>query len=104
MASISTTRRVLAVMAVTTALCADQVAVASAAARPERTEIGQIASRIVNRLAQNFKRVMPAALRDPVRQQQPAALVVVRGVNVDSAPLSHPPLSPFEFRLPPPGV
>lgn len=102
MSSISTTRRVLAVMAVTTALCADRAAMAQASARPERAEIAQLASRIVNRLAQNFKRVMPAALRAPVRQQQ-ATDVTNGGVfEAASAPVLHRPLSPFQFRLPPP--
>jgi hypothetical protein len=102
MSSISTTRRVLAVMAVTTALCADQAAMASPAGRDQGVEIGQLASRLVSRLAQNFRRAMPAVLREPVRQPNPAdpsAPVIAPAV-----PLSvvRAPLSPFQFRLPPP--
>jgi|SRR6185437_4539300 len=104
MASISTTRRVLAVVAVATALCADRAAVASASVRPERAEIVQIASRLVSRLAQNFKRVMPATLRVATRQQNAPVVVATPNWDVASAPLSHCPLSPFQFRLPPPAL
>ena len=101
MSSISTTRRVLAVMAVTTALCADRVAVVSPG-RPQRVEISQIASRLVSRLAQNFRRVIPAAFPEPTRQQGIADPVAPQFAAGSPVSLAHPPLSPFQFRLPPP--
>jgi hypothetical protein len=100
--TISTTRRVLAVVAMTTALCADQAAIAAPAARPHGTEIAQIASRLVSRLAQNFRRVMPAAFSAPARQHCFADLVAPAFSHASPRSPAHAPLSPFQFRLPPP--
>ena len=92
-------RHILAVVAVTTALCADQVACAAPAAGPQ---VGQMAVRLMDRLSRPFRRTLPGAIRSP--QQQPRS-------NSETASVSHPPviavvqhcqLSPFQFRLPPP--
>jgi hypothetical protein len=90
-------------MVVTAALCADQVVVAAPVGRPEPAEFGNIAQRLVGRLAQNFRRVIPATRCWAMR----------RSGNVEStllpAPIwtaglsgDHRPISPFQFRLPPP--
>jgi hypothetical protein len=104
MNSISTTRRVLAVMAVTTALCADQAAMASPAARPQPVEFAQLASRLVTRLAQNFQRTLPAVIREPARQQRFAPIAATSDVSATAIAAPHASLSPFQFRLPPPAV
>lgn len=96
------TRRVLAVMAVTTALCADQVAVAAPGARPQRAEIGQMASRLVSRLTRSLRQGMPSVLTQPARQQRPAAGPVQQTAAATPLSVSYAPISPFQFRLPPP--
>ena len=68
MSSISNTRRVLAVVAVTTALCADHAAIGASNARPQATEIANIAARVVTRLTENLRRVMPGVIQQPARQ------------------------------------
>ena len=102
MRSISTTKHVLAVVAVTTALCADQAVVAAPAARPQAVEIGQIASRLVSRLAQNFRQVMPSALRERACRDHFAEPAQARVACTATASVRHVVFSPFQFRLPPP--
>jgi hypothetical protein len=97
-------QKVLAVLAVTTALCADQSAMAAPVCRTEPAEIGCIAQRLVNRLARNLCRVLPSALRwdggaSSASAQRPPLLKVAA-----AATLPHRPVSPFQFRLPPPLV
>jgi hypothetical protein len=96
------TRRVLAVMAVTTALCADQVAVAAPAVRPQRVEIGQMASRLVGRLTRSLRQGMPDAIVQPARQQRPAARPMQQAAAATPLSVGHAPGCPFQFRLPPP--
>jgi len=91
---------VVAVTLVATALCADRAASAAPAIRPQVT---QLAGRLVTRLSHSFRRTIPAvrlyaARRDGFR----AAVTFARPVA--SAPLVPQPLSPFQFRLPPPIV
>jgi ribosomal protein L14 len=102
MSSISNTRRVLAVVAVTTALCADQAAVAASNARPQATEIGQIAARVVVRLAQNLRRAMPGVIHEPGRQAVFVEQSLPRTIVPASMLVAHVCVSPFQFRLPPP--
>jgi hypothetical protein len=94
------TRQVLAVVAVTTALCADRV---SQAAPASRSPVAEMAGRLVMRLAQRLRRVVAAILPWQVRQRGMAqARRPVRvAVRLFVAPR---PISPFEFRLPPPIV
>lgn len=95
----SRTRQILAVVAVTTALCADHVA---SAAPAQRGPVAEMAGRLVTRLTQTFRRVVPSAVRSPVRQPRLAAQT--SPLAVASAPASpvRQPFSPFQFRLPPP--
>jgi hypothetical protein len=95
----SKTRQILAVMAVTTALCADHVASAAPVSRGPVTEM---AGRLVTRLTQSFRRVIPSAVRSPVRQQRLAAPMSQRFVASASALPVRQQLDPFQFRLPPP--
>ena len=92
------TRQVLLALTVTTALCADQVAVAAPTLRPQ---VAELAGRIVNRLSHSFRRVVPADMPVHARQRvapQPARAAVV----ATSGDVAHRPVSPFQFRLPPP--
>ncbi|HZL35915.1 MAG TPA: hypothetical protein VFC78_11435 [Tepidisphaeraceae bacterium] len=89
-------------MAVATALCADQAVMAAPAARPQAAAIGQIASRLVGRLAQGLRRGMPAAVQQPRRQVRLAAPAPARSSVAQALPIAHTPISPFQFRLPPP--
>ena len=93
------TRQVLAVVAVTTALCADRVVQAAPASRPH---VAQIAGRLVSRLAQRLRRGVAAITSWQVRHRltglagrRPALVPVL-------ARVPHRTVSPFQFRLPPP--
>jgi hypothetical protein len=93
------TRQVLAVVAVTTALCADRVAQAAPASPTQTIEF---AGRLVMRLAQRMRRIVAAIrpwqerLRGIAAQIRQPALVLV------PATVARRPISPFQFRLPPP--
>ena len=94
----SKTRHILAVVAVTTALCADQMLAAAPLPKPQ---VGEIAARVIERLAEPFRRTVPNAIRPIARARtmsQPAA-PAERSAEV---PALHCELSPFQFRLPPP--
>ena len=95
----SRTRQILAVVAVTMALCADHVA----AARPAPTDaVTEMAGRLVSRLTQTFRRVVPSALRTPLRQQWAAVADDVPRRRIVTAPVARPTFSPFHYRIPPP--
>ena len=99
------TRQLLAVVAVTAALCADQVVAAAPANRTEAGQAASLASRFVNRLSQSFRRTVAAALPRPAAEAVgPVCPGVRRLPNALQAPVLHPTLSPFEFRLPPPAA
>ena len=95
----SKARQIFAVMAVTTALCADHVA---SAAPAQRSPVAEMAGRLVTRLTQTFRRVVPSAVRSPVRQQRLAAQTSPLAVASAQASPVRQPFSPFQFRLPPP--
>ena len=94
-------RHILAVVAVTTALCADQVACAAPAARPQ---VGQMAVRLMDRLSRPFRRTLPGAIRSPQQQirsnREPASISRPAVIAI----IQHCQLSPFQFRLPPPAL
>ena len=92
------TRQVLAVMAVTTALCADRVA---NAAPVSRTQVAEMAGRLVMRLARRLRRVVAAISQWQMRQR--GAFQARRPVLIPARAFVAPrKISPFEFRLPPP--
>jgi hypothetical protein len=102
------TRQVLAVVVVTTALCADHVA--SAAREPigaigRVSEVADLASglagRFVTRLSQSFQRSVPAIVSVQSRHPRPAvvAAIIVPSDQTTVEPQSY---TPFQFRLPPP--
>ena len=94
------TRQVLAVVAVTTALCADRAVQAAPAAR---TQTMELAGRLVMHLAQRLRRVV-AAIR-PWQERLRGILQVRRPALVPvSAFVAPRRISPFQFRLPPPTV
>jgi hypothetical protein len=94
------TRQVLAVVAVTTALCADRVAHAAPASR---SPVAEMAGRLVMRLAHRLRRVVAAMTSLQVRQRgaTQARRPAFAPVPVFVAPR---PISPFQFRLPPPAL
>ena len=85
-------------MAVTTALCADRVA---NAAPVSRTQVAEMAGRLVMRLAQRLRRVVAAISQWQMRQRgvMQARRPVLIPVPAFVAPRQ---ISPFQFRLPPP--
>jgi hypothetical protein len=106
-------RQVLAVVVVTTAMCADHVATASCIAREPigrvtdvASEVADLASglagRFVTRLSQSFQRTVPGVVPLEARQPKPTiAVTTIRPQDV-SADVQRQSFSPFQFRLPPP--
>lgn len=97
-------------MVVATALCADRVASAAPdlCPQPVRSEaqvpqVVQLAGRLVSSLSRRFQRVVPSALMPETRQSALAAALCPRRLLPDqSLQVQTKPLSPFQFRLPPP--
>ena len=92
------TRQVLLALAVTTAVCADHVSAASPALRPQ---VAQLAGRIVNKLSNSFRRVVSVELPVHARHRSGMAGSPVAAL-ADARDVVRRPLSPFQFRLPPP--
>ena len=90
-------------LAVTTALCADQVTAAAPTLRPQG---GTLAGRIVTRLTQSFGRTVAGVTQLAPRQRMPgrrtSSPTPVAPVVAPS--FARPQLSPFQFRLPPPAL
>jgi hypothetical protein len=96
----SRARHILAVVAVTTALCADQVIAAAPMARPQ---VADMAARLVTRLSQTFRRTVPNAVRPAVRSRYVPSEAAAPVIQPDTLLALNCELSPFQFRLPPPG-
>lgn len=94
----SKARHILAVVAVTTALCADQMAAAAPLPKPQ---VGEMAARVIERLAQPFRRTVPNAVR-PIARNRTTSEAVAPAECPAEIPALHCELSPFQFRLPPP--
>jgi hypothetical protein len=96
-------RQVLAVLAVTTALCADQVTASAPTLRPQ---VAELAGRIVTRLTQSFGRTVTDAAQVLPRQRVLTGRTAPRSflASVGVPPFAHQPISPFQFRLPPPAL
>jgi hypothetical protein len=91
-------RQVIAVTLVAAALCADRVAVAAPVLRPQHKATA--AERLVTRLTTSFRRVIPAVKVIAVRcDGQAVEFAIIAPEDVSIRPQ---PISPFEFRLPPP--
>ena len=88
-------------LTVTTALCADQVAAAAPTLRPQvATLAGQIVTRITRSFSESVTVVLPVhARRSDGHPSRPELSVV--SCRDD---LPHRPVSPFQFRLPPPAL
>ena len=90
-------------LAVTTALCADQVTAAAPSLRPQ---VSDLAGRIVSRLTQSFGRTIADASRVLPRQRVLAGRPAARDsiLPTVAVALRPQPISPFQFRLPPPAL
>ena len=97
----SKTRHILAVVAMTTALCADQAVSAAPAARPQ---VGEMAARLVERLSRPFRQTVATVVRAPDRQARPQVALERFEPAPAPAVAAHCDLSPFQFRLPPPAI
>src|SRR5260221_1256678 len=93
-------RRILVVLTMATAFCADQVSLAAPASGPRATEFAQIAQRIVARLGRSFRDNAPVSLPRPAAPSQPAVRPALLLITAIDAPPAHQPVSPFQFRLP----
>jgi hypothetical protein len=92
-------RYLLVATLLVTAVCADRAATAAPALRPE---VGQLAERLVNRLSASFSRAV-SAVRIVAERQQGRAFAANRSLPTTWIAPAHPqPVSPFQFRLPPP--
>src|SRR5215218_180313 len=98
------TRQIVAITLVATALCADR-AVASVAPAQLRTEarVTSLAGRFASRLSSNFRRVVPA-MRLCERARGDSTTSVVQRPAPVLAVIAQQPISPFQFRLPPPAL
>jgi hypothetical protein len=83
------------------AFCADRAMAATPAIRPE---VVQLAEKLVNRLSESFSRTATCIAIFPQRQTICSALSLHPLPLAYSQPLVARPISPFEFRLPPPAV
>lgn len=86
-------------MTVTTALCADQVAVAAPNLRPQ---VANLAGQIVTRLTRSFSESVRVELPVHARQRDGHPSRPDLAAASSTGALPHRPLSPCEFRLPPP--
>ena len=95
-------RQVLLALTVTTALCADQVAVAAPSVRPQ---VAGLAGQIVNRLSRSFRQAVRVEVPVHARQRDahPSRPRLASIVPAEED-VSHRPVSPFQFRLPPPAL
>jgi hypothetical protein len=91
-------------LAVTTALCADQVTAAAPSLRPQ---VSELAGRIVTRLTQSFGRTVAVAQVLPRQRAMTGrtnAPATAPQPPVSAPDFAHQPTSPFQFRLPPPAL
>lgn len=96
-------RRIVAVLAVSMALCADSIA---SAAPTAKMPVAEMAARLAVRLSESFSYAAAGESRVETRHAAPPMAVVAtrRFVrSIDPAPRAVP-LSPFQFRLPPPAI
>src|SRR4051812_32009482 len=104
-------RHAIAVVLVATALCADRSTVSAApAGSPHQpssaSQTSSLAARFVSRISAGFRRAVPGVqiiyqAREDHVAQPPSAVAFVR-TQPSIALHGQPPLSPFQFRLPPP--
>jgi hypothetical protein len=94
-------RHVIAVTLMATAICADR----ALPTRAEEAPTSHLAGRLIERLSQNLRRVVPAAQLYQAHRPglRPMEILMPGGGDLaaDITPLR---LSPFQFRLPPPLV
>jgi hypothetical protein len=93
------TRQVLLALTVTTALCADQVAVAAPTMRPQ---VAELAGQIVTRLSRTFRQTVSVELPVHARTRAVAPSRDEQSPPASFGDVPHRPVSPFQFRLPPP--
>ena len=97
----SKTRHILAIVAVTTALCADRAVSAAPVGRPQ---VAEMAARLVDRLSKPFRHSVASVVRAPARQDY-SHVLPARPQSTPAPMLAvHCDLSPFQFRLPPPAL
>src|SRR6476646_4762094 len=94
-------RHILAVVAVTVALCADQLA--SAAPIP-KTPVVEIAARLVIRLSESFPQSVARDVRPEIRTERFEAAATATPAPVADALVAHRDVPPFKLRLPPPAL
>ena len=104
MTHMNRTRQIVAITLVATALCADR-AVASVAPTAQRTEarVTSLAERFARKLSTNFRRVVPA-MRLCERSRGEAVASNSNRPAPMLAFIAQQPISPFQFRLPPPSL
>ena len=91
-------RQVIAVTLVAAALCADRVAVAAPVLRPQAATAA--AESLVSRLTSSFRRVVRSVKVIETRRED--ASVKATPLAPESVIVAPRPVTPFQFRLPPP--
>jgi hypothetical protein len=100
------TKQVLAVMLVATAMCADRGLAAPAGRAPIEVPVAKAssASRWIDKLSRGFSRSVAVVLpRQDGRAGRFATVVVASPAPSPAHPV-HLPVTPFQFRLPPPVI
>ena len=97
-------QQAIAVALVTTALCADGAVASAARAESLRPQPTPSVGRWVQRLSHGFRQAVPAAKLCQSRIDFATPTIVASEPPASDVLPARPPLSPFEFRLPPPRV
>ena len=99
------TRQIVAITLVATALCADRAVASVAPAQVQRHDarVVSLAERFVQRLSSNFRRIVPAMRLCERSRGESLATVANRPAPI-VAFVAQQPISPFQFRLPPPAL
>lgn len=99
------TRQIVAITLVATALCADRAVATVAPVQAQRIDarVTSLAERFVRRFSSNFQRVVPA-----MRLCERSGGNALASITDRPAPaitfVAQQPMSPFQFRLPPPSL
>lgn len=96
-------RNILVLAIVALALCADGMPTPCTGASQPRTPHDTLAGQLVRKLQVSLRRVVPQPQAAAVVVFKPTPVIVQRATRVEAPEeLRRLPLSPFQFRLPPP--
>ena len=98
------TRQVLVMTLVATALCADRVVTAAPELRAQLQPMADPIARLATKLSVTFRRVVPAVQLHQSRREGTITQPLPEPIPTAPLALHLRQGSPFQFRLPPPGL